>query len=360
MCFILKNIDNNGLGECFMITIIGLGQGVYGALTIEAKSILEKSQTVFIRSKEDPCVGLIPAHVLVKSFDDEYNSLKGRGVYKHIADVVIDYFQKNGEVVYCVPGHPFVGETSVNMIYKLAKINSFPIHVVPGISFFDSVIQALGIDPLEGMEILSSEELVFRNSPGLNPQNGIIISMLIWPVSLQDVGKVLERIYPLDHIIYLVEQAGTSKERITDFNLGDVALFPRQPHPLSCLFVPKCVKAYTIYQLFDDMQRMSSSKQKAKSVHLNKADKDNLLSLFGRFETLEDFVKEKKSELNLQMIRNQHALGRIRWDVIEGLLGEYLVSRVSIIDINAWIENNIEQNSLNNLEKVILKKLMAP
>jgi tetrapyrrole methylase family protein/MazG family protein len=337
-----------------MILIVGLGQGVRGNLTIEARQILEKSNQVFIRSKEDPAINLIPDYVTVKSFDEEYKSAKGRQVYKRIAEDIINFYKTTGEAVYCVPGHPFVGETSVNLICNLAKENGIAVRIIPGISFIDAVAQSLNVDPLDGMEILTSEELILRSSLGVNPRNNIIISMLIWPISINEIGSALDKLYPPEHIVYLVERAGTSEEVITELRMGEVKHFYRLPHPLSCLYIPKCNTAYTIYNLFDDIQRMYSS-----NLISVTGDQKTIL-LLGGFESLDDFVKVKKEEMKIEAGSPEEGFSeRIRWDLVEEKLGEYLMLRMSTTDIKvADIESHLRTGKLNKLEKIILKKLM--
>jgi tetrapyrrole methylase family protein/MazG family protein len=106
-----------------MITILGLGPGGAHLLTREAWDILNASRRIYLRTRRHPTVAELPPHLDLQDFDALYErGARFEDVYAEIAERVIAAAQASPEgVVYAVPGHPLVGETSVYLIMKRAR-----------------------------------------------------------------------------------------------------------------------------------------------------------------------------------------------------------------------------------------------
>jgi tetrapyrrole methylase family protein/MazG family protein len=95
------------------ITIVGLGPGDAGLITRQAWHLLSAADTVYLRTRRHPAVDGLPAHLRRHSFDDVYDTADDfAAVYRHIVDEVLR-LGTAGDVVYAVPGHPYVGEATV-------------------------------------------------------------------------------------------------------------------------------------------------------------------------------------------------------------------------------------------------------
>src|SRR5436305_1759753 len=106
------------------ITILGLGPGDPELLTRRAWRILETSDEVYLRTARHPGVEALPIKTM-HSFDDWYDRAADFDVlYQEIAAEVVRLGQRAEGVIYAVPGHPLVGETTVTHVLKQAKASA--------------------------------------------------------------------------------------------------------------------------------------------------------------------------------------------------------------------------------------------
>ena len=104
-----------------MITILGLGPGNPNLITREAWDVLSSATEVHVRTARHPTLAGLPSTLTVHSFDDIYESTeKFEDVYRQIVDRVIELGRRPEGVLYAVPGHPVVGEATVEQIRKRA------------------------------------------------------------------------------------------------------------------------------------------------------------------------------------------------------------------------------------------------
>src|SRR5215469_1941265 len=128
------------------ITIIGLGPGSIEDLTLEVHNLLtqaaQNEQTVYFRTLIHPTVEplkqLLPT-LRIESFDRLYDESKNwRELYQQIATEICDLASQQ-PIVYAVPGHPMIGETSVQNILRLASERNISTTIVAGLSFIEPV-----------------------------------------------------------------------------------------------------------------------------------------------------------------------------------------------------------------------------
>ena len=117
------------------ITIVGLGPGDAGLITRQTWHLLSAADTVYLRTARHPAVDELPAHLVRHSFDDIYERAdQFDDVYRLIADEILR-LGIEANVIYAVPGSPFVGESTVAAITKGAADAGIDIHILPGLSF---------------------------------------------------------------------------------------------------------------------------------------------------------------------------------------------------------------------------------
>ena len=100
----------------------------------------------------------------MRSFDYLYErEAHFSDIYRQIAEELITLALSEKEekgVIYCVPGHPAIGEASVRHLRALSKERGVELKIVAGLSFLEPVCTALGIDPLErGLQIADGTEI---------------------------------------------------------------------------------------------------------------------------------------------------------------------------------------------------------
>lgn len=85
--------------------------------------------------------------------------------YLRMEDAVISRLKAHGNVVLLLLGHPRVGVTLSDTLAARALQDGFEIEFLPGISSFDTMLNDIGLDPLEpGMLMIDSNRLLlYRN-----------------------------------------------------------------------------------------------------------------------------------------------------------------------------------------------------
>src|SRR3954452_11731249 len=105
------------------IIVVGLGPGACGQVTLEARDVPTATGTVWLRTTTHPTAAHLPGHLTVESFDYLYErEAEFADIYRQIAETLVARAHgASGEVplVYCVPGHPLVGEASVRHLLRL-------------------------------------------------------------------------------------------------------------------------------------------------------------------------------------------------------------------------------------------------
>src|SRR5512139_130824 len=119
------------------ITIIGLGPGDPALLTRRAWDIIGHAAEIYVRTARHPTLEGLPASVAVHSFDHIYEQVpQFAEVYAQVAEEVLR-LGGQGDVHYCVPGHPLVGEATVTMILQRASKLGIAVEIVDGLSFIE-------------------------------------------------------------------------------------------------------------------------------------------------------------------------------------------------------------------------------
>ena len=160
-----------------MIKIIGLGPGDKDALTIGAIEVLKNSSNIFLRTERHPTVQYLKElGIKYKTYDEKYEKSKDFDeVYDSIAEDIIKKQEQLQDVVYAVPGHPLVAEKSVENILKLCKEKNIAVDIYPAVSFIDSLMDSLRIDPIEGIKIIDAFDI---KNQLLDKRTGIIVTQV--------------------------------------------------------------------------------------------------------------------------------------------------------------------------------------
>jgi tetrapyrrole methylase family protein/MazG family protein len=186
------------------ITIVGLGPGSPAHLTVGALDALRSGRPVLLRTAIHPTVeALKEMGIAFQSCDDLYERAHSfEDVYTAVAERVLAY----DDVVFAVPGHPLVGESSVKLIQARAPER---VELVTGASFLDTLLITLGLDPVDGMELLDALQLNRRMPSGDLPA---VVMQLHSRAVASDAKLALMERYPDDHPVLLVRAAGVPGE----------------------------------------------------------------------------------------------------------------------------------------------------
>ncbi len=233
------------------IVIVGLGPGDPDQLTLGAMRVFEQAATVYLRTSKHPTVPFLPKNTRLENFDDIYDRANTFGeVYDTIVARLVEMAREPGEgpVVYAVPGHPLVGESSVLRLLEAAKKNGIETEIVHGLSFFEPVFGTLGVDPLAiGLVVLDATELAEQPENSLPRPHGLELPvtrpLLVGQVYNQRLASgvklALMESYPDDHPVTLLRGAGIpGEEGRLDIPLYELDRHPEWTDHLTCAYLP--------------------------------------------------------------------------------------------------------------------------
>jgi len=234
------------------ITIVGLGPGTADLLTLEAQRRLSASGEVYLRTQRHPTVAALPGNLRIQSFDHFYESLPTfEAVYEAIAAEVVRLGQRPEGVVYAVPGHPLVGEATTQRILALAAEKGVAVEIVEGLSFIGSTLSALGLDPLDGLQIADALVIADEHHPHLSADRPALLSQLYNRQVASEVKLTLMNLYPDEHLVTLVRAAGSSDVAVRTLPLYELDRQPELDH-LTSLYVPP-LKEPSSYETLQDV-----------------------------------------------------------------------------------------------------------
>lgn len=219
------------------ITIIGLGPGSLGLITLETWDKITNAEHLILRTAKHPTVEeLKKRKVCFRSYDQVYEEKDTFDeVYAFIAKDVIDAAKRQGSVVYAVPGSPLVAEKTVVLIRALAKAEQVKVNVIPGMSFMEVLYVRLGVDPIEGITVVDSGDL--RQLPADMP-TAIVITQLYNRQVASEAKLSLMETYPDDYLITIVRNLGLPDEEIKEIPLYELDRQKDIDH-LTSVYVPK-------------------------------------------------------------------------------------------------------------------------
>lgn len=197
------------------IILLGLGPGNPDTLTRKAWEVLSSAQEVYFRTLQHPVVSHLPANLKRFSFDYLYEQSESfEQVYETIITQILELGSRPIGVIYAVPGHPFIAESTAPEIARRARSRGLPVQIIDGVSFLEPAFSALGMDPFPQCTFLDAFEIAALHHPAFPPD----VPALIAQVHSQDIAAnvklVLMEVYPDDHHIHLIHAAGTGQQRI--------------------------------------------------------------------------------------------------------------------------------------------------
>lgn len=187
--------------------VVGLGPGNLEMISVHNLKILQSKRPLYVRTKKHPAVDELEEQgIHFTSFDDYYEKYQSfEKVYEAIVDKLFKNLVSQREIVYAVPGHPFVAETTVEIIKKRAEEESVKLIIAPAMSCLDAIYSVLGLDPTNG--VLVKDAFNLRGND-LLPETSLIITQLYNRQVASDVKLSLMKVYPDEHQVTLVQGAG--------------------------------------------------------------------------------------------------------------------------------------------------------
>lgn len=190
-----------------MINIVGLGPGNLEALTIGTVQLIRQSKNLFLRTIKHPTVEFLKDEGIdFFTYDDKYEQAENFDeVYNLIVEDLLKQHENMGNIVYAVPGHPLVAEKSVNLLLELCKEKDIEVNILPAVSFIDAVMEALKIDPIDGIKIIDAFDI---KNQIMDKRTGIMITQVYNNFIASEVKLALLDYYKDDTQIYFIRSAG--------------------------------------------------------------------------------------------------------------------------------------------------------
>ena len=197
------------------IIILGLGPGNPDYLTIRAAEVISSAEEIYLRTEEHPTVEGLPDGLKIHSFDWIYEEEDDfQVVYQRITDEVLSLAGSKSPLIYAVPGDPFIAEDTPALIVEKARQAGFSVEVVPGVSFLEPTFAALEADPLPKIAVVDALELTSAYYPSFPPDQPALIVQVYSNQIASDLKLTLMVVYPDEHPVSLIHDAGTPQIRI--------------------------------------------------------------------------------------------------------------------------------------------------
>jgi len=199
------------------LTLLGLGPGNPGHRTAEANRSLESATRILLRTSIHPGLEDLVCDPKVSTCDDLYQSgWSFRDVYEAIIERVLAQ-AADGDLVFAVPGHPLIGESTTRAILSRAAELGIQTRVVTGVSALDVLATALHLDLMaDEVQILDATELQewieqepFTGSlPDFSPLRPVLLTQVYSQPVASAVKLALARIYPNHHRLVVARAGG--------------------------------------------------------------------------------------------------------------------------------------------------------
>jgi tetrapyrrole methylase family protein / MazG family protein len=232
------------------ITILGLGPGSMQDLTQDALAQLTRAasdkQIVYFRTLIHPTVEPLQATLptlRIESFDRLYDeAAEWSTLYQRIAEELCALAEQ-GPLLYAVPGHPLIGESSVQLLLRLARERNLSTTIIAGLSFIEPICTALELDPFDaGLQMLDATNLAalqpYEIAGKLIPTVPLLVTQVYNRRLASEIKLALSECYPDEWSVQLVRSAGIdSEETVIALPLYELDRNNYANH-LSTLYVP--------------------------------------------------------------------------------------------------------------------------
>ncbi len=214
------------------LTIVGLGPGDEKYLSVEALALLEATPLVLTRTLKHPTVNSLSNRVKFESFDALYEEKETFDeVYQAIAEQIVQRLEKE-DVVYAVPGNPFIAEKTVELLKKSLKND---VKIIHGTSFMDVLISKIGFDPTNGLRLINA-----LNLPTITSNSEALLLIQCYDKIVASEAKIwLSQAFKDEQDVMIIRAIGTADEEIVTLPLYQIDSYDKYDHLTSILVLPE-------------------------------------------------------------------------------------------------------------------------
>ena len=219
----------------YRLTVAGLGPGDAGLMTRDTWARIETAGHIVLRTRIHPTVAALDAAgISYETYDAFYEEAEDFDeLYERIADDLIVRAGR-ADVLYLVPGSPFVAERTVQLLREKAAAADLPLTMLPAMSFLEPLFAALGIDPVRGVSIIDALDEEAAAAP---PAQDLIITQVYSRETASDLKILLMEHYADTQDVIYLHHLGLPDECIRRIPLFEVDWQEDIDH-LTTLFIP--------------------------------------------------------------------------------------------------------------------------
>lgn len=259
------------------ITIVGLGPGSIGLLSLQTLEVLQQAPHVILRTARHPAVADLPRYnVRFTACDDLYERHSTfEEVYRAIVARVLETAVREGEeggkvaaeVVYAVPGDPLAAEHAVQMLLQAGdERDDLEVIVLPALGAINLMLARLRLDPGDGLVIADARDPRLRladEAPGPEdheafhgtvPLNTTLPTLWLQvdvPLVASHLKLLLLEHYPPEHQVTVLTAVGAEgEEQVITLPLEELDRGVPITH-LTSLYVPPLPWAQRRHTLAD-------------------------------------------------------------------------------------------------------------
>ncbi|GKS40214.1 MazG nucleotide pyrophosphohydrolase domain-containing protein [Staphylococcus argenteus] len=232
------------------ITIVGLGNYDIDDLPLGIYKFLKAQDIVYARTIDHPVVQSLKDELAFESFDHVYEKHdQFEDVYDEIVEKLVALSSEK-DIVYAVPGHPRVAETTTVKLQAFADNHAnINVEILGGKSFIDDVFEAVNIDPNDGFTLLDATSL---QEVTLNVRTHTLITQVYSAMVAADLKITLMERYPDDYPVQIVTGAHSNgAENVVTCPLYELDHDEKAFNNLTSVFILKITTQSYLYNDFD-------------------------------------------------------------------------------------------------------------
>ena len=211
------------------MTVIGLGPGEPSFCSSKNLDLIDEHEIRYVRTSRHPSVSLLGSGVI--SFDYVYESSSSfEEVYETIVKELIAAAKVHRQILYAVPGSPFLAERTVQLLTEQIEVE---VEVFPSLSFVDLAWRGLGVDPMEaGVRIVDAHRFITEAAGDRGP---LLVTQIDSSEILADIVAAVHS--PPLQPVTILQRLGLLDEKIQELNWEDLTEKVQPDHLTSC-FIP--------------------------------------------------------------------------------------------------------------------------
>ena len=219
----------------YQLTVAGLGPAGAELMTRGTWAHIEAAEQILLRTRIHPTVeALDAAGISYETYDDFYEDAEDFDeLYERIVDDLMERV-KASDVLYLVPGSPFVAERTVQLLRERAMEDGIPLEILPAMSFLEPLFAALGVDPADGLSIIDAMDEEAVAAP---PAQDLIITQLYSRELASNLKILLMEHFPDTQEVIYLHHLGLPDERVVRIPLFELDWQEDIDH-LTTLFIP--------------------------------------------------------------------------------------------------------------------------